>query len=120
LVLLSDGDDTSSLIPYEQAIDIAKRSGVAIYSIGLKLSRADIEARRKLTAMARETGGQVFFVGSAAELEGVYAAIEKELRSQYLLGYVSDARTAEGFRSVEVKLQGAAGLKARTARGYYR
>jgi Ca-activated chloride channel family protein len=120
LVLLSDGDDTSSLIPYEQAIDIAKRSGVAIYSIGLKLSRADIEARRKLTAMARETGGQVFFVGSAVELEGVYAAIEKELRSQYLLGYVSDAKGAEGFRGVEVKLTGANGLKARTARGYYR
>ena len=126
LVLLSDGDDTSSLVPFEQAIDIAKRSGVAIYAIGLKLSVVDVAARRKLQALARETGGQAFFVGQAEELEGVYAAIEKELKSQYLVGYVSDAR-ADGragagaeFRSVEVKLSGFPGLKARTARGYYR
>jgi VWFA-related protein len=124
LVLLSDGDDTSSLVPFEQAIDIAQRSGVAIYAIGLKLSLADLEARRKLQALARETGGQAFFVGGAEELEGVYAAIEKELKSQYQLGYVSDAKaggkSTPAFRSVEVKLTGVNGLKARTARGYYR
>jgi VWFA-related protein len=117
LVLLSDGDDTSSAIPFRDALEFARRSGVAIYSIGLDLALTGFEARDKLKTLAAETGGRSFFVKQASELEGVYAEIERELRSQFLLAYASDGAGA-GFRAVEVRVQ-RPGLKARTIRGYY-
>ncbi len=119
LVLLSDGDDTSSTIPFREALEYARRSGVAIYTIGLGIGRLELGVRNKLSELSQETGGRVFFVGKASELEGVYDEIEKELRSQYLLAYSSDRPGAgeSDFRTVEVKVGG--GNKARTISGYY-
>jgi Ca-activated chloride channel family protein len=117
LILLSDGDDTSSAVPFRDALEFARRSGVAIYTIGLDLALTGFSARDKLKELAAETGGRSFFVREASELEGVYAEIERELRSQYLIAYVSDGR-GDGFRTVEVRMD-PPGLKARTIRGYY-
>jgi Ca-activated chloride channel family protein len=120
LVLLSDGDDTSSLVKFEDALAAAHESGVAIYTIGLGLSVFDVSARRKLERFAADTGGRSFFVKDAAELAPAYAEIERELRSQYLLAYQSSATEDKGFRAVEVrvKVAGSSRLKARTMRGY--
>ncbi|MGB6337082.1 MAG: VWA domain-containing protein [Thermoanaerobaculia bacterium] len=119
LILLSDGDDTGSSIPYRDALEYARRSGVAIYSVGLNVGKLSVGIRRKLTNLAEETGGQVFFIGQAEELVGVYDEIEEELRSQYLLAYTSDMPNTDGtYREVEVKVK-KGGLKARTIRGYY-
>jgi hypothetical protein len=64
-------------------------------------------------------GASAFFIDSAAELDGVYAAIEDELRSRYLLAYQPKAPPREGeFRAVEVRVAGA-GLRVKTIRGYY-
>jgi VWFA-related protein len=118
LILLTDGDDTSSTTPWKTALEYARRSGVAIYSVGLNIPTLDREARGKLTELAGATGGRVFFIGHSEELAGVYTQIEQELRSRYLLAYNSDRGAEdEGFRPVEVKVK--RGLKARTARGYY-
>ncbi len=120
LILLSDGDDTASSISFPEALEFARRSGVAIYAIGLNVSELDLRIRRKLAALAEETGGRVFHIDRAEELEGVYSEIERELRSRYLLAFASNAKTSAGeFREVEVKVKGS-GLKARTVRGYYR
>jgi Ca-activated chloride channel family protein len=120
LVLLSDGDDTSSSIGFREALEYARRSGVAIYPIGLDVGRLDLGVRNKLRSLAEETGGQAFFISKAEELQGVYDQIETELRSRYLLAYNSDSESDEnkGFREVEVKVD-KHGLKARTIRGYY-
>jgi VWFA-related protein len=124
LVLLSDGEDTSSSIPWRDALEYARRSGVAIYSVGLDIGRLQSSVRGKLRELSQETGGRSFFINRAEELEGVYADIERELRSQYLLAYNSDrpATASEGaedeFRSIEVKVKGS-GLQARTISGYY-
>jgi hypothetical protein len=65
------------------------------------------------------SGGRVFYVSKAAELAGVYAEIERELRSRYLLAFQSGLQAgAGGYRQIEVKMR-KPGLKARTARGYY-
>ncbi len=120
LVLLSDGDDTASSLSYREALEYAKRSGVAIYSIGLNIGRLQVETRNKLQELAQQTGGRSYFISSADELRGVYGAIEKELRSQYLLAYTSDRPPGEDddkFRKIEVKVKG--GNKARTISGYY-
>lgn len=118
LVLLSDGDDTNSNIPFKDSLDYARRSGVAIYAIGLKIGVTSIGIRGKLNDLADETGGRAYFISKASELHSVYGQIERELRSQYLLAYSSDAPSeAEEFRTVEVKVKGK--LKARTISGYY-
>jgi VWFA-related protein len=117
VLVLSDGKDESSRFRAEDALEYARRAGVTIYSIGLALPKG--EARRRLDQFAGETGGRSFFIESAGELPGIYAAIEEELRSQYLLAYQSsNTRGGDQFRTVEVKL-GRSGLDAKTIRGYY-
>jgi len=119
LVLLSDGDDNTSQLTYDEALEYAKRSGVAIYTIGLNIPARSVGIRHKLNHLGEVTGGKVFYVGKAAELAGVYAEIERELRSRYLLAFQSGvAAGAGGYRQIEVRMR-KAGLKARTARGYY-
>ncbi len=119
LVLLSDGDDNTSQLTYDEALEYAKRSGVAIFTIGLKIPAHSLGIRRKLDRLGETTGGRVFYVSKAAELAGVYAEIERELRSRYLLAFQSGLQAgAAGYRQVEVKMR-KPGLKARTARGYY-
>ena len=119
LVLLSDGDDTASSLPYRDALEYAKRSGVSIFTVGLNVGPLQKGIRGKLSELARETGGRVFFIGQAAELASVYAEIEQELRSQYLVAYASDAQGgSKDYREIEVKVKGGK-LKARTVSGYY-
>ncbi len=119
LILLSDGNDSASFYPFRDALEFARRSGVVIYTIGLDVGKFQNEVRGKLRSLAKETGGRTFFVETARELAGVYSEIERELRSQYLLAYNSDAPpgTAGEFRTVEVKVKGS--RKARTVAGYY-
>jgi len=118
LILLSDGEDTASTIKYKDALEYARRSGVVIYSIGLNIPRSSVGVRGKLAELSKVTGGRSFFISKSAELDGVYASVERELRSQYLLAYLSDApKKSEEFRVVQVKVKGR--LKARTISGYY-
>ncbi len=114
LVLLTDGEDTSSGSSWEDTLEYARRSGVAVYTIGL--GNVGTAGRSKLAALAEATGGRAFFIDRAAELSGVYDRIEEELRSRYLLAYYSE-RPADkaGLRDVEVKVK--RGLKARVSRG---
>lgn len=118
LVLLSDGEDTSSSLPFKDALEYARRSGVSIYAIGLRIGKADFGVRKKLDALAQETGGRALYIDNAAELSSAYAEIENELRSQYLVAYNSDQGSKQGFREIAVEVQGGK-LEARTIRGYY-
>lgn len=118
LVLLSDGDDNASYIDYKDALEYARRSGVAIYTIGLNISVMDPVIRGKLNELAEATGGRTFFA-KTEDLPGIYKQIENELRSRYLVAYNSNETTGQpGFRPVEVKVK-KPGYKSRTARGYY-
>ena len=119
IVLLSDGDDTSSLLSYDDALEFARRSGAAIYTIGLDVGTFERSIRDKLEKLASETGGRTFFVSKATELSSVYDTISRELRSQYLLAFAPNPPAKEGvFSPVEVKAQGGK-LKTRAPRGYY-
>ncbi|HEV2844794.1 MAG TPA: VWA domain-containing protein, partial [Thermoanaerobaculia bacterium] len=119
LIVLSDGKDEGSRYQFDDALEYARRSGVAIYTVGIDLASRENDVRVKLSRLAEETGGRFFFISGARDLEGVYDAIEKELRSQYLLAYQSsNAGDSDKYRTVEVKVA-KPGLEAKTLRGYY-
>ncbi|MEO1368449.1 MAG: VWA domain-containing protein, partial [Acidobacteriota bacterium] len=118
MILLSDGEDTASSLGFKEALEYAKRSGIAIYSIGLRIDSIDMGIRNKLNDLSRETGGRSFFIDNADELDSVYGEIERELRSQYLIAYGSNStKPKDEYREIEVKVKGS--RKARTIRGYY-
>jgi len=119
LILLSDGEDVGSHYTFEDAMDYARRTGVAVYTIGLGLPSSQRDIQLKLSRLAEETGGRSFFIDRVGELGPVYQKIEDELRSQYLLAYQSSNKEdSEKFREVEVEVLGE-GLEAKTMRGYY-
>ena len=122
LVLLSDGEDGGSHYDFEEALDYARRTGVAIYAIGMGTAGTDPIVRSKLMRLAAETGGQWYAISRANELGRIYDDVEKELRTQYLIAYQSDAPPADGgdedFREVEVEVA-VPGAQAKTVRGYY-
>jgi VWFA-related protein len=120
LVLLSDGDDTASSFGFDDALEYARRSEAAIYTIGLQIPGSSFQVRGKLSRLASETGGRSFFISRAEELDQVYDEIEEELRSRYLVAYAPDPvpEPGSGFREVGVKVK-KRGVRTRTQRGYY-
>jgi Ca-activated chloride channel family protein len=123
IVLLSDGDDTSSLIEFEQVLDLAKRSETVIYTIGLRqgeIARREFkEAEFVLKQLSTETGGRAFFPTDARELAKIYQSIWDELSSQYAIAYSSGNPKRDGaWRRVQVRVV-KPGLTARTKQGYY-
>ena len=123
IIVLSDGDDTSSVIEYEDVLDLAKRSETAIYAIGLRQAETGRgkfkEAEFVLRQLSQETGGRVFFPTSVSELPKIYEQISEELASQYAIGYSSKNPMKNGaWRRIEVRVN-RPGLVARTRRGYY-
>ena len=119
LILISDGEDQGSRYRFEEALDYARRTGVAIYTIGLGTGGSKPMVRNHMLRLASETGGQSFFVHRALELAKVYRSIEDELRTQYLLAYQSShGGDGDGFRQVAVEVA-RPGVQAKTIRGYY-
>ncbi len=117
LLLLSDGKDESSRFSFDQTLEYAQRSGVAIYAIGL--GRQVGAARRALSRLATQTGGSSFFIGSVGELAGVYDQILGELRSRYLITYQSTNTSGDRrFREIEVDAE-VPGVSIRALKGYY-
>ncbi len=123
IVVLSDGDDTSSLVEYDEVLNLAKRSETAIYAIGLRQSETGRpkfkEAEFVLRQLSQETGGRVFFPTSVAELPKIYDQISEELASQYSIAYTSKNPMRNGaWRRIDVRV-GKPGLTARARRGYF-
>jgi Ca-activated chloride channel family protein len=124
LILLSDGEDTSSIVPYEDVLDLAKRSEVTIYAIGVTAkepvaSRGWNEAEFVLRSLTRDTGGRVFLVADPEQLPAIFLQISDELANQYQVGYISKNVKRDGtWRRVNIQvLKGDA--TPRTRAGYY-
>jgi VWFA-related protein len=123
LIVFSDGEDTSSLVSFEEVLDLAKRSETAIYAIALR--GADVQAKGfreaefVMRTLAQETGGRAFFPARIDDLAGVYAQIADELASQYTLGYSSGNQRRDGaWRRLVVQVSRAS-ITPRTKKGYY-
>lgn len=129
LAVLSDGDDTSSLLGFEDVLAVARKSGVSIYPIALS---SDLQLERSasgaplfsqsqyaMRTLAQETGARAFFPQSERELGRVYDAIAAELSSQYSIGYTPrNARTDGRFRRIVVRVTSRPELRPRARTGY--
>ena len=123
LIVFSDGEDTSSLVSFDEVMDLAKRSETAIFTIALRgantQSKGFREAEFVMRQLAQETGGKAFFPARLEDLNDVYSQIADELASQYTIGYVSkNARRDGAWRRVVVQVD-RANATTRTKRGYY-
>jgi len=127
IVLLSDGEDTASLVDDDRVIELAKRTEIGIYAVSLRPNRPGDRERLEfsqavhlLTTLSRETGGQVFFPNSLSELDTVYDRIAEELRTQYNLGYVSANKRKDGkWRRVVVRVPERTDVSVRHKLGYF-
>jgi len=132
VVVLSDGDDTASLVGIPDVLEKAHRVGVAIYAVSLQspvehgmLRRVGhtmpvSDGDRALQSLARETGGVAFFPTEVRALPDVYRGIARELERQYVIGYTPREATDEGaWRAVRVRLPAHPRLTVRTRSGYY-
>lgn len=133
LVMLTDGDDYKSRFGANRAIQYAQRMGVPVYLIvlsqqggtvdpllgGRRAPRLSIRGstRMELEAVTQETGGRLCFADGIDQLPAVYAEIDRELRSQYLLTFYSESELSEEQRrKIDVQVRGR-GLEARTVVG---
>ncbi|MCA1632773.1 MAG: VWA domain-containing protein [Acidobacteria bacterium] len=122
IILLSDGDDTSSASKIYQAVEDAIKHNTVVYSIGIRDNQIDVGELKKdyLRKVSEETGGRAFFPKNKAELDAAFAQIGQELRSQYLLSYAPSNKTPDGrFRRVEVEITNPA-LRKQKLRLFYR
>lgn len=124
IVLLSDGEDTSSIVPYDDVLELAKRSEVTVYAIGIVAkdaspSRGWNEAEFVLRTLTRDTGGRAFFVTDPEQLPAIFIQISDELANQYQVGYMSkNAKRDATWRRINIQvLKGDA--MPRTRAGYY-
>jgi len=124
VVVLSDGEDTNSLIDDVAVLDALQRSEMALYAIGLRAEmrtgdRTFQRAESILLRMARQTGGRAYFISQIEELRNVYGQIADELASQYAIGYVSTNKARDGsWRAIQV-VSRPANTVARTRAGYF-
>jgi Ca-activated chloride channel family protein len=129
IAVLSDGEDTSSLISFDDVLGLARKSGVNVYTIALQSKspspvrdgspRYFSQSDYSMKSLAQETGAQSFFPLHINELKNVYAAIAEELACQYSLGYSPANPRSDGrFRRIVVRVTSRPELQLRTRSGY--
>lgn len=115
LVVITDGEDTTSRLTWDDMTSYLRAARVPVYFIGIGLGAFSGGAMKSIAA---ETGGLAYFIGSTKQLGETYKQLEKELRSQYLIAYQSEStKKDQAYRSILVKVD-RPDAKVRTIRGY--
>ena len=120
IILLSDGDDNQSHVTREEAIEMAERAEVVVYTISTNLTGSGGKHGDKiLERIAEATGGRSYVPFQLTEVANAFASIQEELRSQYAMSYKpADFRPDGRFRTIEISAK-QKGLHVRSRRGYY-
>ncbi|HXB19736.1 MAG TPA: VWA domain-containing protein [Candidatus Solibacter sp.] len=119
IILVSDGDDNQSRALRQEAIDMAQRAGVIIYTISTNLSNIKDNGDKNLKVLADATGGQPFFPFKLEDVANAFTEIQGELRSQYFIAYKPDNFLANGqFRSIQIAAKNKK-LRVRAKKGYF-
>lgn len=119
IILLSDGDDNQSRVTREEAIEMAQRAEVIIYTISTNVSGMKAQGDKVLERIADATGGRAFFPFQMRDVSDAFSTIQDELRSQYQLAYIPEDFRADGrFRSIQIQADQKQ-FHVRARRGYY-
>src|SRR5580704_10655467 len=120
MVVLSDGEDNQSRFTRDQALEMAQKADVVIYSISTNITRIPTEGDKIMKYFAAETGGQAFFPFKASELNQSFENIANELRHQYNVFYRPDPLKTDGlFHPIEVRVKGHKEFVVHARKGYY-
>lgn len=120
MVILSDGDDTQSVMTREQAVEMALKADVVIYAISTNITRIESEGDKILKHMSERTGGMTFFPFKASDLSQSFENIANELRSQYNILYRPEPIKTDGqWHPVQIRVKGRKDLVVRARPGYY-
>ncbi len=118
-IVISDGQDNQSERTREEALAMAQRAEVTLYTISTNRSGVQGRGDKVLRRLAEETGGRAFFPFEASELAADFQEIGRELRSQYSVAYVSTNTAHDGtFRNITIQPQ-EKGLRVRAKAGYF-
>jgi VWFA-related protein len=118
VVVISDGADQGSHYKIKDAIEAAHRADAIVYSI-LYVDPNFNGFPGDLKRISEETGGRLFEVDRRTSLDGIFTAIEEEMRSQYTLTYASTNTSRDGgFRKIEIRPKDK-NVKIQARRGYY-
>lgn len=119
VIVISDGEDNQSEVSRAQAIEAAQRAEVIVYAISTNDSPMVLRGDKVLELLADATGGRAFFPSKMKDITNSFAAIEDELRSQYVVSYKPADFDADGrFRSIQISAN-KKDLEVRARRGYY-
>ena len=119
IIVVSDGEDNQSDIREAQAIEMAQRAEVIIYAISTDDSGLILRGDTVLQQLADATGGRAFFPYKMKDVKSSFAAIEDELRSQYVVSYRPADFEADGrYRPIEITAL-KKDLQVRARKGYY-
>jgi VWFA-related protein len=123
LVVVTDGNDNSSLVSIENLVKASQQSGVLIYCVGLLSEEERREAKRAeraLNALAEATGGETFFPKDLAEVDRIAHQVAHDIRNQYTIVYSPANQAMDGtFRQIKVTVKAPGNPTVRTRSGYY-
>ena len=120
MVILSDGEDNQSRYTRDQALEMALKADVTVYTISTNITRIESDGDKVLRYFAAETGGQSFFPFKASDLDQSFENIANELRHQYNIFYRPEPMKADGlYHSVEIRVKGHKDMIVRARKGYY-
>ncbi len=120
LIVLSDGEDNQSHVTREEAIEMAQRAEVIIYTISTNVTGSKNDGDKILKYISETTGGRAFFPFQITDVANAFAEIQEELRSQYALSYHPAGFSADGrYHTIQILAQNHKHLKVRARRGYY-
>ena len=120
MVILSDGEDNQSRSTRDQALEMAQKADVTIYTISTNISHIETDGDKILRYFAAETGGEVFFPFKASDLSQSFENIANELRHQYNIFYRPEPLKVDGlYHTVDIHVKGRKDLIVRCRKGYY-
>jgi VWFA-related protein len=120
IIMVTDGDDNQSTYTRDQALEMAQKADVVLYTISTNDSKIESDGDKVLKYFASETGGRAFFPFRVEDLEQSFENIANELRHQYDLSYKPEPLKTDGlFHNVEVRVKGRKDLVVHVRKGYY-
>src|SRR5580692_10173473 len=120
LVVVTDGEDNSSVETQAHLVEVAQENDVIIYAVGLlgaEEPESAARAKKQLTELTQETGGRSWFPNDVADIANITPEIAHEIRNQYVVAYTPTNLAADGtFRKIRVDVN-APGALVRTRAG---